>query len=84
MLLRMELEAVGRAPVAARPPQPIGATAELAEARSKLREAAPPDRWESVMHEVHRLQTQERLSPLQALRTVYARLAAGWIPPARS
>ena len=81
MLLPMEVDAVGRTPVAVRPPQPLGVTAELADARAKLRQAAPSDRWESVMHEVHRLQTQERLSPLQALRTVYARLAAGWVPP---
>ena len=79
----MEVESVRTAPSSPRPVQPLGITAELAEARAKLREAAPPNRWESVMHEVHRLQTQERLSPLEALRAVYSRLASGWVPPAR-
>ena len=80
----MEIEAVGRtSSVAVRPPQPIGVTAELAEARTKLREATPPGQWQSVMAEVHRLQMQERLSPLDALRAVYSRLASGWVPPVR-
>ena len=48
----------------------------------KLRsEAAPSGRWDAVLAEVQRLQHDEHLSPLAALQAVYARLAAGWVPP---
>ena len=78
----MEVEGVGAvAPSPRRPVQPIGVTAELAGTRTKLREAAPPDRWAAVQAEVHRLQFDEGMSPLAALQAVYARLAAGWVPP---
>jgi hypothetical protein len=77
----MEVEAVGSAVPVPRPPQPMGVTAELAEARKQLRQSAPPDRWASVMDEVSRLQIEERMAPLAALRAVYAKLAAGWQPP---
>ena len=63
-----------------RPVQPIGITAELAETRTKLRQAAPPDRWDAVQAEVSRLQ-REGMSPLAALQAVYAKLASGWVPP---
>jgi hypothetical protein len=46
-----------------------------------LREAAPPDRWDAVQAEVHRLQLEQGMSPLAALQAVYAKLAAGWVPP---
>lgn len=76
------VEAVGGSTSAPRPlPQPIGVTAELAEARSRLRQSAGPDRWEAVLAEVTRLQSQEHLSPLDAMQAVLARLAAGWQPP---
>ncbi|SDE70899.1 hypothetical protein SAMN05660485_01615 [Blastococcus fimeti] len=75
----MELE-----PIAHRlpsiPPQRTGITAELAEARALLREAAPPDRWDDVLAEVRRLQAREGLSPLGALQAVHAKLASGWLP----
>ena len=77
----MDVEAVGSAPSPRRPLEPIGATAELAEARKQLREAAPPDRWEAVTAEVSRLQYEQHMSPLAALKTVYAKLASGWVPP---
>jgi hypothetical protein len=77
----MEVEAVGSIPTPRRPVQPTGVTAEIAEARTKLREAAPSGKWDAVLAEVSRLQMQEHLSPLEALRAVYARLAAGWVPP---
>ena len=80
----MEVEAVGSVPTPRRPVQPTGVTAELAQARAQLREAAPSGRWESVLAEVTRLQMQEHMSPLDALQAVYARLAAGWVPPVRS
>lgn len=77
----MEVESVGSIPVPRRPVQPTGVTAELAEARATLREAAPSGRWDAVIAEVQRLQHEEHLSPLAALQAVYARLAAGWVPP---
>jgi hypothetical protein len=63
--------------------QPVGVTAELAETRTKLRQAAAPNRWDAVQAEVHRLQYDQGMAPLAALQAVYARLAAGWVPPAR-
>ena len=76
----MEVEAIGALPTPRRPVQPVGVTAELAETRTKLREAAPPDRWEAVQAEVHRLQFEQGMSPLAALQAVYAKLASGWVP----
>jgi hypothetical protein len=77
----MEVESVGSIPVPRRPVRVTGVTAELAEARRQLREAAPSGRWDAVVAEVQRLQREEHLSPLAALQAVYARLAAGWVPP---
>ena len=62
------------------PIQPTGVTAQLAEARKKLRAAAPVDRWEAVVAEAHRLQFEQGMSPLDALEAVYAKLASGWVP----
>ena len=77
----MEVEAVGAIPFPRRPMQVVGVSAELAEARTKLREAAPSGRWEAVIAEVHRLQYDQHLSPLAALQAVHAKLASGWVPP---
>ena len=63
-----------------RPVQPFGITAELAGTRTKLREAAPPDRWDAVQAEVHRMQYEQGMSPLAALQAVYAKFASGWVP----
>ena len=80
----MEVEGVGAVvPSPRRPVQAIGVTAELAETRTKLRKAAPPDRWDAVQAEVHRLQFDQGMSPLAALQAVYAKLASGWVPPTR-
>jgi hypothetical protein len=77
----MEVEGVGAVESSPRQPiQPIGITAKLAEARKKLREAAPVDRWEAVVAEAHRLQFEQGMSPLDALEAVYAKLASGWVP----
>ena len=65
-----------------RPVQPIGVTAELAEARTKLRAKAPNGHWDGVLAEVTRLQYDQKMSPLAALQAVYAKLASGWAPPA--
>jgi hypothetical protein len=77
----MDVEAVGAVPSPRRPLQMLGATAELAEARTKLREAAPAGHWDGVLAEVSRLQRDERMPPLAALQAVYAKLASGWVPP---
>ncbi len=75
----MEVEAVGSVPS---PRQPIsGVTAELAAARTKLRQATPSGHWEGVIAEAQRLQTEEHMPPLAALQAVYAKLASGWLPP---
>ncbi len=77
----MEVEAVGAVPSPRRPVRPIGVTAELAEARTKLREATPSGLWDAVAAEVSRLQYEQHMPPLAALQAVYARLASGWLPP---
>jgi hypothetical protein len=77
----MEVEAIGAVPSPRRPVQPVGVTAELAEARAKLREATPSGHWDAVIAEVNRLQYDEKMSPLAALQAVQAKLASGWIPP---
>ena len=79
----MDVESVGHIPAPRRPVQPQGVTAELADARTKLRDAAPTGRWDAVIAEVQRLQHEEHMSPLAALHAVHARLAAGWVPPVR-
>ena len=55
-------------------------TAQLAGARARLRDAAPAGTWDAVVDEVKRLQVQQAMSPLVAMQTVYAKLAAGWQP----
>ena len=76
----MKVEAVGAVPSPRRPVQPIGVTAALAESRTKLRQAASPDRWDAVQAEVHRMQYEQGMSPLAALQAVYAKIASGWVP----
>ena len=78
----MEVEAVGSVPSPRRPV--TGVTAELAAARTKLRQATPSGHWEGVIAEAQRLQNFEHMSPLEALQTVYAKLASGWLPPVTS
>lgn len=63
-------------------PEQRGVSAALADARAKLREAAPPDRWDAVLSEVSRVQLERKTSVLAAMHVVLARLAAGWTPPA--
>jgi hypothetical protein len=79
-LRRVEIEAVGAVPSPRRPVQLTGVTGEIAETRARLRAAAPPGRWDAVMAEVARLQSEESMSPLAALKAVYAKLASGWQP----
>ena len=79
----MEVEAIGAVPSPRRPVQPLGVTAELAEARTQVREATPPGHWDAVLAEVNRLQYEQGMSPLAALQAVHAKLASGWLPPVR-
>jgi hypothetical protein len=60
----------------------MGVTAQLAEARSMLRRAVPPDRWDAVSAEVQRLRDERGVPLLAALHAVHAKVAAGWLPPA--
>ena len=78
----MEVEPVGGVSSAPRRPlRPVGVSAEMADTRSKLRQAVSPEHWDAVQAEVHRLQFEQGMSPLAALQAVYARLASGWVPP---
>ncbi len=78
----MEVEAVGASVPSPRAPiQPVGITAELADARAKLRNSVPAEQWEAVRDEVSRLQFEQKMPPLAALQAVYAKLASGWLPP---
>ncbi|TFV87417.1 hypothetical protein [Blastococcus sp. CT_GayMR16] len=77
----MEVEPVGTTPSPRQPVQVTGVTAELAAARTKLREVAPSGHWEGILAEVQRLQSDEHMAPLAALQAVYAKLASGWLPP---
>jgi len=80
----MEIEGVRPSmPPAARSIQPQGVSAQLAETRAKLREAAPPDRWNAVMEEVTRVQVDQSASMLQAMQIVLRKIAGGWVPPRR-
>ena len=63
-------------------PEPQGASAALADARAKLRAAAPADRWDAVLSEVSRIQVERKTSMLDAMHVVLGKLAAGWTPPA--
>ncbi len=76
----MEVEPIGSVPSPRRPV--TGVTAELAAARTKLRQATPSGHWEGVIAEAQRLQSEEHMPPLAALQAVYAKLAAGWLPSA--
>ena len=71
-------------PSAARTVQPHGVSAALAEVRAKLREAAPPDRWDAVMEEVTKVQVDQSASMLEAMQIVLRKVAGGWTPPRRS
>ena len=76
----MEIDAVGSVPSPRRPVQLTGVAVEVAQTRARLRDATPPGQWDAVLAEVGRLQVQESMAPLAALKAVYAKLAAGWLP----
>jgi hypothetical protein len=76
----MSVEPVAGMPSPRRPMELVGVSAELADARTRLRQASPTGHWDAVLAEVSRLQYEERLSPLAALQAVHAKLASGWVP----
>jgi hypothetical protein len=80
MLRAMDVEPIGSVPTP-RAAVATGVSAQLSDARRQLRAAAPADSWGAVQAEVQRLQTVEHMPPLEALKTVYAKLASGWLPP---
>jgi hypothetical protein len=48
-----------------------------------VQEATPSGHWDAVLAEVTRLQYEQHRSPLAALQAVHAKVASGWLPPAR-
>jgi N-formylglutamate amidohydrolase len=62
-------------------PEPLGVSAQLAEARARLRAVTPPAAWEAVLEEVRRVRAQHPVTLLAAMRSVHDRVAAGWLPP---
>jgi hypothetical protein len=78
--MSMNVRPVGRGTSSAVPQQPLGVSAQLADARSRLRSATPPGSWDAVLEEVQRLREERGVSQLAALQIVYGRLAAGWVP----
>ena len=76
----MEIDAVGSVPSPRRPVQLTGVGRRGGPDRARVRDATPPGQWDAVLAEVGRLQVQESMAPLAALKAVYAKLAAGWLP----
>jgi len=58
----------------------MSVTAQLAEARTMLRNAVPAENWAAVNAEVQRLQSERGIPMLAALHAVYAKIASGWMP----
>ena len=80
----MEVQSVTAAATpAASGAQPMGVSAQLADARSRLRAAVPAGSWDAVLEEVRRVQTERSLPLLAALHVVYEKLASGWTPHPR-
>jgi hypothetical protein len=64
-------------------PAPMGVTAQLADARARLRAVTPPAAWDAVLAEVQRVRAERSLTLLGAMQQVHDRVAAGWLPPRR-
>ena len=60
--------------------QLVGVSAELAAARSALKQAAPADRFDAVLAEVSRVRTEGSVSMLEAMHAVIRKMAEGWTP----
>jgi hypothetical protein len=78
----VEIDRLRSVPPSVHVPEQRGVSAALADARAKLREAAPPNRWDAVLSEVSRIQIEQKTSMLDAMHVVLGKLAAGWTPPA--
>jgi len=77
----MEVEGVRPPLPSTRSPQPHGVSSALAEARAKLRDAVPANRWDAVMAEVAKVQVDRSTTVLEAMQIVLRKVAAGWTPP---
>jgi hypothetical protein len=61
-------------------PVPLGVTAQLADARARLRAVTPPAAWEAVLEEVQRVRAAGPTTLVDAMHQVHDRVAAGWLP----
>jgi hypothetical protein len=61
----------------------MGVSAQLADARSRLRQIAPPGSWDAVMEEVEEIRQERGVTLLVALQLVFDKLTAGWVPSRR-
>lgn len=61
-------------------PGPMGVSAQLGEARARLRAVTPPAAWEAVQEEVWRVHARGAPTLLAAMAQVHDRVAAGWLP----
>ena len=62
-------------------PAPLmGVSAELAQAAAQLRRVTPAGQWDAVFAEVRREQAGRKVSRLEAMRLVHAKLTSGWTP----
>lgn len=76
----MEMKGATSTPSHGWAPTAAGVSADLADARSRLRAAAPAGSWDAVLAEVRKVQDERSLTLLAALQVVYAKLASGWVP----
>lgn len=79
----MAVDRVARVGARAVSAAPIGISAQLGDAMSRLRTVVPVESWDDVQDEVRRLQDEQHLSRLAALQLVYAKIADGWKPRRR-
>jgi hypothetical protein len=79
----MAVERVARVGARAAASAPIGISAQLGDAMSRLRTVVPVEAWDDVQDEVRRLQQDQQLSRLAALQAVYAKIVTGWRPRRR-
>lgn len=61
--------------------QPMGISAQLAQARQQFRAAMPAASWDDIVVEAKKLQEERGITLLAALQIVYEKLLTGWVPP---
>jgi len=79
----MDIRAVRSATSSTAPAGAMGVSAQLADARSRLRTATPVGAWEDVLEEVQRVREERGITLLAALQLVYEKLTTGWRPVRR-